>query len=209
MQDVRPLPRSVPRSRSAALNVGGVALLLILCLGTTVGCGADSSDASDVSLTIDDVAGLYGPLALGGTEAELAAAFGERQPASEDVAGTPLAADEDESFGPPDVFPDVTEPVEFAFYRYDYSVFDFMDGKLIVATAQGNEATTSRGVSIGDPLEDVDAAYPERSVIWGFLRAAGESKAGCTCGSGVTRSRPSRSARLGSHSPPVRGSGPS
>jgi hypothetical protein len=105
--------------------------------------------------SIDERRGAYGPVALGDSTEAMFASFGERAPAGFDESMTPLGADEFEgpTFIPIEAWDDV--------YRYDDVVFWFHAGEVAGFEITSPGATTSRGIGVGDDLDDVVDAYPE------------------------------------------------
>jgi hypothetical protein len=105
--------------------------------------------------TIDDRRGAYGPVALGDSQDDVFVGFGRKAPAGFNESMTPLGADEFEgpTFIPIEAWHDV--------YRYEDVVFWFdADGvRGFEITSPG--ALTSRGIEVGDDLNEVREAYPE------------------------------------------------
>ena len=158
----------------AAAALAGSRLAELLPLKAVLAAGLGAAAAAGVSVAlaapgsewleerpparyalIDDVLGAYGPVALGGSQEAVVAAFGRRSPTSAREPLSPTGADE-EYEGPTFV---AASPQ--GVYRYEDVVFWFEAGavKGFMLTSPGAE--TSRGIEVGDGLDDVRAAYPK------------------------------------------------
>jgi hypothetical protein len=133
----------------------GAALLVLLASLALSACDLfEISDESDERFPrlIDEQRGRYGQVGLASTEAEVRAAFGE--PGDGD-GFYPLDAD---SFRGPEFIkaPDRRKPTVL---RYEEVAFLVSSDGVFAVSITRPEATTLRGVSVGEPLQAVRGNY--------------------------------------------------
>lgn len=144
---------------------GAAALLVLvgfLVAGAAVGADVDDDcPPGDRSCLLDERAGTYAGVGVGSTLDELQAKLGEPEdtrggyaPAGKlpSEVGVPIAVPYPRPGPRPRTIPPVYRYDELAFLVFEDRVFSFM------VTAE--EAETTRGVGVGDSLEEARAAFP-------------------------------------------------
>ena len=133
--------------------------VVLAVLAGGVACGGDATTESPPTRArvIDEVRGIYRGVRLESTPAEVHQVFGAKGPAGENEPGTPLKGD---AYGAWSIqYAD--RPCPSPVNRYDYVAFGFSCGKLLWIVTTEPRAETTRGIAVGDPLVDVEQAYPE------------------------------------------------
>lgn len=124
-----------------------LSLLCVLPL-VAVACGADARSAR--TLPINEFRGSVGGVGIGDSVEAMWRVFGKRSQSSGNEPQGPL--EDDDYVGP--TYARVPEPA----FRYRYISFSTSKGK-IVKFMVIRRARTSRGLSIGDPLEKAESVY--------------------------------------------------
>jgi hypothetical protein len=132
----------------------------VACVLALTGCGAGEGEADAPAAErvqrIDVTAGTYRGVALGDAVEDLHRELGQREEAGEDEPVIPLRGD---SYGPWGIsYPDECSS---SLYRYEHAVFDLACGKVLWIETNEPGAATVEDVAVGDPLEAVQAAYPD------------------------------------------------
>jgi hypothetical protein len=118
------------------------------------------TESSDRAFTIDERSGTVEGVGVGDSESDVRRAFG-RPEISHGGPYTPLDESHVEVGGPLAIpIPGLGRRGPPPAWRYDDVVFLMVDGKVLsfMVTADGSD--TSRGVGVGDDLDDVRAAFP-------------------------------------------------
>jgi hypothetical protein len=143
--------------------LAGAAILLVCTTGCTGSeGGAERAGGEQVSLTIDEEDGTYRGVGLGDSSADAEQALGRGVPATLMTSVVPLAVEPSDHQGPVAVYgPSPRSDSELMALRYREVSIGIAGDRVISIDTLEAGATTARGVAIGDPLDDAQAAYPE------------------------------------------------
>jgi hypothetical protein len=135
-------------------------ILLALSVALITGCGGGDAERQQ----IDEQKGTYRGVGLGSTGPEVIEVFGKSPPLKQEAV-TPTGRDVTEiNFAPSSSCPPSgNEPRQRgrgAHFRYKDVAFQLTDHVVCHVTIIEDDAATSRGVAIGDPLDDVEEDYP-------------------------------------------------
>ena len=125
---------------------------------SAVACGGGDGDGPEVvsrAAVIDEMRGTYRGVGLGAPREAMFAVFGRKRAGS--LAAMPLEGRTRGAWTMSYPKPYCGMPI----YRYERVAFGFTCGKLLWIVTNEPGAQTTRGVAVGDPLRNVDAAYPE------------------------------------------------
>jgi hypothetical protein len=140
--------------------IGAAALLVLVALlavGAAVGADGDEDCAAgDPRCQLDEVAGTYGPVGIGSSVEVLRMALGEPR---ERVGGYAPAGRLPAEVGVPLAVPS-PDGVAPAVYRYDDVAFLLSADGVYSFMVTAEEAETTRGVGVGDSLDDAREAFP-------------------------------------------------
>lgn len=145
------------RNRPRATAGCAAAALSVACLALTA-CGGEPRAPQ----LLDEQRGTYRGVGIGATPREVRRVFGARPLANfyrEPI--TPLKR-EYRDIGAPTYLDLPCKPgaLRAALLRYEYVSFLFCDGRVYALLVADDPAETTRGVGIGDELDDVRKSYP-------------------------------------------------
>jgi hypothetical protein len=126
-----------------------------------VACGgSEPADRGEPARLIDGTQGIYRDVALGDGADALASVFGDRAAASGEEPATPLGWGFDRNdFGPPLIRFSRSTSYSESWYRYEDAVFFMRNEEVGAFLVVDERARSKEEVQIGDPLDEVKAAY--------------------------------------------------
>jgi hypothetical protein len=136
--------------------------LVLAAVALVAACGSGEDEAAAPGPpTIQTAEGSYRGVFLGDRPAALFRVLGPREPADHvNDPLTPLGAGEDETDGPTTiVYPGGRGEAEH--FRYEHASFGFWGDRLLWIEIIEPGASTEKGIAVGDPLGEVESAYPD------------------------------------------------